>query len=161
MKESPKEQKLDHMLRSSVLVAGGFMGTEKRSVSDIIAADLAAMEECGATVEQLAQRMQQITDKAEPGLGTWVQIDSNLRAMTVGAKGALVCPWPHGGRFNKTVTTAERINSGRSVRWSDLNIHLITEHGFFEGRGSTFRIEPDKIIDVILKNVPEGNESDG
>jgi hypothetical protein len=150
MKESPKEQKLEHMLRSSILVAGGFMGTETRSVADIIAADLATLEQHGVTAEQLAKRMQQITNQAKPGLGTWVTIEANVRAMTDGAKGGLVCPWPHGGRFNKTLTTAERIDSGNSVRWSDLNIHLIAEHGFFEGRGSTFRVEPDKIIEIIM-----------
>ena len=65
MKESPKEQKLEHMLRSSILVAGGFMGTETRSVADVIDSDLAVLEQHGVTAEQLAERMQQIGELDE------------------------------------------------------------------------------------------------
>ena len=129
------------------------MGTDTRDVNQIIDDDLAVLTGFGITAEQLAQRMRIITEKAEPGLGTWVKIDDNLRAMTIGAKGALTCPWPHPGRFNKIVTTAERIDSGQNLRWSDLSIHLIEEHGFFQGKGSTFRLEPDKLIKVILQDM--------
>ena len=153
MKESPKTQKLEYMLKSSTIVAGGFMGTDTRYVDQIIDDDLAVLDGFGVTAQQLAQRMRLITEQAEPGLGTWVKIDENLRAMTIGAKGALTCPWPHPGRFNKTVTTAERIDSGQNITWSDLSIHLIEEHGFFQGKGSTFRLEPDKLIKVILQNM--------
>ena len=153
MKESPKTQKLEQMLKSSTIVAGGFMGTDTRDVNRIIDADLAVLAGFGITAERLAQRMRMITKKAEPGLATWVKIDDNLRAMTIGAKGALTCPWPHPGRFNKTVTTAEKIDSDKNVRWSDLSIHLIAEHGFFQGKGSTFRLEPDKLIKVILQDM--------
>jgi hypothetical protein len=31
-----------------------------------------------------------------------------------------------------------------------LNIHLVEEHGFFEGRGAFFRIEPEELIRVIF-----------
>ncbi|MHC4213330.1 MAG: hypothetical protein ACYSWP_08165 [Planctomycetota bacterium] len=153
MKESPQTQKLEQMLKSSTIVAGGFMGTDNRDVNQIIDDDLTVLTGFDITAEQLAQKMRLITEKAEPGLGTWVKIDDNLRAMTIGAKGALTCPWPHPGRFNKTVTTAERIDLGQNVTWSDLSIHLIAEHGFFQGKGSTFRLEPDKLIRVILQDM--------
>ena len=153
MKQSPQTQKLEQMLKSSTIVAGGFMGTDTRDVNQIINTDLAVLAGFGITAEQLAQRMRLITEKAKPGLGTWVKIDDNLRAMTIGAKGALTCPWPHPGRFDKTVTTVERLDSDKNVRWSDLSIHLIEEHGFFQGKGSTFRLEPDKLIKVILQNM--------
>jgi hypothetical protein len=62
----------------------------------------------------------------------------------------LVCPWPHPARFAKRVTTIRTAKTGRTIKWSDLNIHLIAEHGFFEGKGSTFRIEPGELIKVIF-----------
>jgi hypothetical protein len=31
-----------------------------------------------------------------------------------------------------------------------LNIHLIKEHGFFEGKGSPFRIEPSVLTKMIF-----------
>ncbi|HUW20731.1 MAG TPA: hypothetical protein VMW16_15645 [Sedimentisphaerales bacterium] len=151
MKESPRMQSLDAMLRSSRLVAGGFMGGDTRSADEIINEDSARIAQLAVTAGQIASRMGQITDKAKGGLGTWVRIDDKLKAVVHEAKGTLTCPWPHPGEFDKRVTTVERLDSADSIRWSDLNIHMIAEHGFFEGKGSPFRIEPAKIIRIILK----------
>ncbi len=150
MKESPQAIKLDRILRSSKLVAGGFMGTDSRSAAEVIDADIVELSKLAFTTEQLASRMQEITDKAKGGLGTWVKVDDKRQAMVEEAKGPAICPWPHPGRYVKRVTTVERLDSGEAIRWSDLNIHLIADHSFLEGRGSAFRIEPAKLIDVIL-----------
>ncbi len=150
MKESPQARKLDRILRSSKLVAGGFMGNDARSAAEVIDADVAELSKLAFTTEQLASRMQEITDRAKGGLGTWVTRDDKRQAMVEEAKGPAICPWPHPGRCVKRVTTVERLDSGETIRWSDLNIHLIAEHSFFEGRGSAFRIEPAKLIDVIF-----------
>lgn len=163
MRESPQMQKLEEILRSSKLVAGGFMGSDSRIVSEIVDADAAEVSRLGLTIVQVAARMQAITDIAKAGLGNWVKVDDKRQAVVAEAKGSIVCPWPHLGRYAKRVTTLELIRSGLplrlpsqdgaagdTIRWSDLNIHLIAEHGFFEGRGSAFRIEPAKLIKIIF-----------
>ncbi len=150
MKESPQNKKLEAVLRSSKLVAGGFMGVDTRSVSEIIDSDKNELSKFNITCEQIASRMQQITNTAKTGLGTWEKIEDNLEAKTDEARGFLPCPWPHAGRFVKRVTIVRRINTSETIRWSDLNIHLIGEHCFFQGKGSTFRIEPKKLIEMIF-----------
>jgi hypothetical protein len=70
--------------------------------------------------------------------------------MIIEVKGRIPCPWPHAGSYAKRVTTMEDTKTGREILWSDLNIHLIAEHNFFEGRGSPFRIDPQKIIEMIF-----------
>lgn len=150
MKESPQNKKLEAILRSSKMVAGGFMGDDNRSVFEIIDADKNELSRLGFTCRQIASRMRQITDKAKTGLETWVKIDGNLEARTDEARGFLPCPWPHAGRFVKRVTIIRRINTSESIQWSDLNIHLIGEHGFFQGNGSNFRIEPKELINMIF-----------
>ena len=149
-KKPPHTQRLEEILRSSKLVYGSFMGSDTRSASDIINADLAEISRLGVTSQHIAARMQEITDTAQTGLGNWVEIDKNHRAIIEEAKGIMVCPWPHPGKFAKRITTVELTESGQSIRWADLNIHLIAEHSFFEGRGSAFRIEPEKLIAVIF-----------
>jgi hypothetical protein len=150
MKESPQAQKLEEILRSSKLVAGGFMGNDTRSFSEVIDTDTAVLSRLGFTIEQISTRMQQITDIAISGLGSWVKIDRQRQARVDEAKGRLVCPWPHSGGFAKRVTTAKLIKPAKGIQWSDLNIHLIAEHGFFEGKGSAFRIEPKDLISTIF-----------
>ena len=149
-KKSPQLQRLEEILRSSKLVYRGFMGIDTRSVLDVIDADLAELSRLDITAERIAARMQEITDIAKDGLGNWIKIDETRQAMTEEAKGTLVCPWPHPGKFAKRVTTVKLNKSGQTICWADLNIHLISEHGFFEGRGSAFRIDPEKLIRVIF-----------
>ncbi|MBC8469375.1 MAG: hypothetical protein H8D56_07875 [Planctomycetes bacterium] len=150
MKESPQTRKLEQILRSSKLVAGGFMGDDSRSFNEVIYADASQVSKLGYTMEEIAARMQEITDTAKTGLGNWIKVDDKLQAVADEAKGSLICPWPHSGRYVKRITTVQRYNSGETIRWSELNIHLIAEHGFFEGRGAAFRIEPVKLINVIF-----------
>jgi hypothetical protein len=150
MKKSPQTRKLEHILRSSKLVAGGFLSDDSRSFTEVIEADASQVSRLGYTMEQIAARMQEITDTAKTGLGNWVTLDDKLQAVAEEAKGSLICPWPHPGRYVKRVTTVERHDSGETISWSDLNIHLIAKHGFFEGRGAAFRIEPEKLIKVIF-----------
>ncbi len=126
------------------------MGQDGRSAEDIIQSDAAVLARLHVTIDALAKRMSRITEAAEAGLGTWVAIDDKRRAMALGAKGFLVCPWGHRGQYRKTVTIVELIGWGRSTRWSDLSVHMIAEHGFFQGRGSTFRIEPKELIEIIF-----------
>ena len=126
------------------------MGDDSRSFTEVIETDASQVSRLGYTMEQIAARMQKITDTAKTGLGNWVTVDDKLQAVAEEAKGSLICPWPHPGRYVKRVTTVELYDSGVTIRWSDLNIHLIAEHGFFEGRGAAFRIEPEKLIKVIF-----------
>lgn len=143
-------QRLEENLRSSAQVANGFMGTDTRRVTEIIDADAAVLARLGVTVQELGDRMKGITDAAIKALGTWARIDDRRQARVDEARGVIACPWSHGHAFCKRVTTVRLDDSGKSVCWSDLNIHMIVAHGFFEGRGASFRIEPEELVHIIL-----------
>lgn len=150
MKQSPDMQKLEEVLRSSALTVGGFMGSDARSVTEVTDADAAELFRLGVSPKQLGARMTEITAAAEKGLGTWVRIDDVREAAIDEARGQMVCPWPHEAQFRKRVTTVRRTDSGETARWSDLNVHLIAVHGFFEGKGSAFRLNPTLLVRVIF-----------
>jgi rubredoxin len=150
MKQSPQLAKLEQLLRSSTIVAGGFMGSDPRSLMEIIEADATELRRLGRTNEELGARMQKITETARVGLGTRVRLDDHTDAAVEENRGMLICPWPEMGRHAKTITTVTRRDTGVNVHWSDLSAHLIRAHGFFQGRGSPYRIEPQDLVAALF-----------
>lgn len=150
MKQGPEVQELDIALRASTLVAGGFMGNDPRSVTEVIDSDAGELSRLGMTDKGLAARMEEITEKAAKAQGTWVEVCPGCDAQVDETRGAMPCPWRHRGRYFKRVTTFKHQDSGKVIRWSDLNIHMIGEHGFFEGKGSMFRIEPADLVRMLF-----------
>jgi hypothetical protein len=150
MKKSPQQNKLEALLRSSKLSACGFLGDDKRSLWEIIDADASELERLGRTKEDVAARMQEITNQAVSALGDWVHINEVFKVCVDDNRGMIPCPWPHAVRCLKRITTIHHLKTGKTVRWSDLNIHLIKEHGFFEGKGAPFRIDPKQLVDIIF-----------
>ncbi len=150
MKQSPDMQRLEAILRSSELAAGSFMGDDPRRVTEVIEADAAELFRLDVSVEQLVARMKETTAAAQKGLGNWVRIAGGFEAKLDEARGLIPCPWPHQERFYKRVTTVRRAGAEWTVRWSDLSLHLIEAHGFFQGKGSAFRIEPVEIVRMLF-----------
>ena len=153
MKQSPRDKKLEEVLRSTQLVAGGFMGSDPRHPIEIIEQDSVTLEDLSMTTTRLAERMTELTELATPRLGNWIDCASGkLRVKSEDYKGKLVCPWPHPGTFDKRITTVEHLGTGQQVSWTDLNIHMIAVHGFFEGKDAFFRIEPSEIVSILFED---------
>lgn len=151
MKRSPEMKRLEEVLRASRIVAGGFLGKDSRILEEIIETDAMEVARLGYTVEHIGKRMRELTDKARQGLGTPVKIDKKREGIADDNRGVIVCPWPHAGRYNKTVTTVRHLETGKSLRWSDLSVHFIESHGFFQGRGSAFRLEPRDLVHILFE----------
>ncbi|MBN1126317.1 MAG: hypothetical protein JXA82_15020 [Sedimentisphaerales bacterium] len=150
MKQSPDMKKLEEVLRSGRIVHEGFLGNDPRSLVEIIESDLATVERLGLTCESIAKRMLELTEAARPRYGAWTEPQEHIRVRCEDVKGSIVCPWPHAGRFVKRITTVHRLDLDKSIQWTDLNTHMIAEHGFFEGKGSFFRLEPDLLAEIIF-----------
>ena len=150
MKQSPNMRDLEFMLRSSRIVAGGFMGTDGRPLEEIVDTDMVSLAHLGYTAAQVADRMQELTALAIPELGNPVAVGGNLTVTSQDYMGRIICPWPHPMRLAKRITVARRTDTDESIRWTDLSIHMIAEHSFFEGKGSPFRIEPGKLVHLIF-----------
>jgi hypothetical protein len=102
------------------------------------------------TAGQIAQRMAELTSAGKSRFGAPVSVPPHLTISSDEYKGRIDCPWPNCSRFDKRITTACRSDLSQCLRWTDLNIHLIGEHGFFEGRGSAFRLEPEELIRFLF-----------
>ncbi|MDH7598536.1 MAG: hypothetical protein QHH07_02720 [Sedimentisphaerales bacterium] len=140
--------KVELSLRSSPALSTSFLGKDHRPVAEIIAADAATLARLGITATDLAKRMQGLAAIARQNLEVPVVV-GRIEVYCQQWKGRIGCPWPGCGLFDKTVTVARHLDKGIAASWTDLNMHLIAEHGFFEGIGSPFRVEPQVLVQLL------------
>lgn len=144
-------------MRTGPLAAHGFLGEDPRSLAHIIQADGLILERLGLTGKDLAARMRFFTEQGRRYMGAQVMVDGNYMVQTEEHKGMILCPFAHNHQEQKDITALTNLSTGKTVRWSSLNIHFIDEHGFFEGRGAEFRLEPDEIAEILGLVPPGGN----
>ena len=150
MKLSPRDKAQRERLLASRFSAAGFMGTDSRSLDEIIAGDQAVLQRhalCAATV---AQRLRAIDDRARAMFGAPIQLPGGIKATHYEAMGRIPSPFPGDGMFPKGETRIEWPD-GRCLRITRLGIALIERHAFFQGKGSPYRIEPDWVAQLTDK----------
>jgi len=139
---------VEQAIRSDPILAASFLGLDERPLGQIIAADMAELAALGITHHELARRMMELTAIARQNMETPVTV-GGIEVYCQQWKGHIACPWPGCGLFEKTLTVARRLDRDADVGWTDLNTHLIAWHGFFEGKGSPFRLEPQRLVRVL------------
>ncbi len=142
MKQSPEMQRIQETMTFGSLAAHGFLGHDTRNLTDIIRDDTLAVERLGLTHSAIADRMEYFTELASKRLGESVEIDGIYRVVCEEHKGKLPCPFADNVRVAKSMTTVINAENHLSMRWSALNVHMIRAHGFYEGLGARFRVDP-------------------
>jgi hypothetical protein len=147
MKLSPEEQKLLERMKPGIYSSQGFLGQDTRRPSVIIDTDRSTLEGMDVTPGQIANALRDILDQAAAAFGTPVDIDNGATAVFYESMGRIPCPFGDGVQRKGEVqlTTAD----GQTFHFTPLSVHMIDKHGFFQGRGSRYRIEPDAIADAL------------
>lgn len=148
MKVSPQEQKITQRMAPGVLCRDGFLGTDRRSLGEILDADRSTLVGLGVPAGRIAQRLGEITSAAMVAYGTPVKVGEGLVASYRESMGRIPSPWGD-GVFPKGEIELTHSPSGRAVRFTPLSVHLIDKHGFFQGRGSRYRLEPDELVEIL------------
>ncbi|NLX82280.1 MAG: hypothetical protein GXZ04_00455 [Clostridiales bacterium] len=147
MKQNPKDIPVVESLRAGILTRDGFMGEDTRPFTQIIMDDAALLASAGFTLQEITDKMAELT---KAGLtATGAPVDYQGFIITVEEyMGKLSCPF-RDHRAPKRNT--EVINQhGQRMSWTDLSIHLIKAHGFFQGKGSPYRLEPDELAAFLF-----------
>ncbi len=156
MKRNPADELLRLDMEAGRLAGEGFLGTDERPVSEIIAADRALLASQDLGARELAQALRDLTRKGMEGQGQ--PVETGDFAVTVEEyMGRIGCPFKDGFRAAKRNTRAVSRATGESLSWSDLALHLIEAHGFFQGKGSPWRLEPLAAA-AFLKPAKEARE---
>ncbi len=149
MKQSPELDAVQQQMRPGIITRDGFLGMDTRNLGEILEADDAVVMRMGLTHGDIARRMRELRAAGVAGLGLTVSVPPHFDVTVEGVRGKLPCPFGHDGLHEKTNTVARNTLLGEEVVFSDLSIHLIETHGFYEGRGALFRLDPAVLVRVI------------
>ena len=156
MKQTPQMQKIEENMRPGVITLDGFLGSDSRNLIDILIEDDADVKRLGYTHKGIAARMIALRDSGKMGLGEFVSIGSRFEIKVESVRGKLPCPFGDPGVFPKVNTTVRNLKLKSEITYTDLHIHFILAHGFYEGRNSLFRLNPEDLIKILeIKKPPE------
>ena len=141
MKENPIDSKVRQDMQER------FLGSDTRLIAQIIESDEAELRAAGLGADELARAMRRLTEKGMESLGDEVQADGFMVRVEE-YMGQIGCPFKHAVREAKRNTTAVDPR-GRVMTWTDMSIHLIERHVFFQGEGSDYRLEPLELAEFL------------
>jgi hypothetical protein len=149
MKQTVQLSRIQEKMKPGIITRDGFLGTDTRNLIDMLVEDDETVKRMDLTHAAVAQRMIDLRDAGLRGLGNFVLVEPHFEVRVDSVRGKLPCPFGDPGIFQKTNTTVRNLKSGKEVTYTDLHIHMIGSHGFYEGIGSPFRLEPEILISVL------------
>jgi hypothetical protein len=159
MKQTPQEKTIYDNFKPGKITKEGFLGDDTRHIHDIIEEDMHTLARLEVTQEQIADRLQYFIEEGKKGLETSVDI-GDFTTQVIWRRGMLPSPFGDPKRlYHKIVATVLNKKLNKELTYTQLNVHLIRDHGFFEGKGSVFRLEPEDVVE-ILDIHPEPSESE-
>jgi len=142
---------LEQVMRPGGLSTAGFLGPDERLL-DVLAADnRLVVDELGLTHQDLAWHLlilgavAQKEAAQEPKEITYHGRKFRIKAVTF--KAFVRSPFDDGTRTNCEVTL-ENLASGKKLTYSLLVPQMAERYGFYEGKGTRFRVAPRAIVGV-------------
>ena len=154
MKQTPQMQRVQDNMRPGAITLEGFLGNDIRNLEDILIEDDAEVKRMGLTHGDIASRMIELREAGKEGLGEFITVPPHFEVRVDSVRGKLPCPFEHPGLLPKTNITVRNTRLGREITYTDLQIHLIEAHGFYEGRGSRYRTDPEELVEVLEIETP-------
>jgi len=149
MKQTVELKKAQERMAAGVITRDGFLGTDRRNLVDILIADDGEVKRLNVTHQGIAARMIALRDAGMQGLGEFLDVEGHFEVRVDSVRGKLPCPFGDPGVFPKTNVSVRNSALSRELLFTDLSIHMIYAHGFYEGRGNPFRLEPRDLVEVL------------
>lgn len=150
VKMTPQMQAAQENMRPGIISSQGFLGGDDRPLVDIITEDEERVASTGKSIEEIAQRMEYFLVKGQAGLGEMIQVDADWEVRVDEARGKMVCPFQD-GVFSKVNVQVCKISAAACITYSLLSMHLIQLHHFFQGQGSTYRVDPEDLARILFE----------
>lgn len=143
---------LEQLMRPGGLSTAGFLGQDERLLDVLTADNRLVVDELGLTHQDLAWHLLILGAVAQKEAGkepkeiTYHGCKFKIKAVTF--KAFVRSPFDDGTRTN-CETTVENLASGKKITYSLLVPQMVERYGFYEGKGTRFRVEPRAIVEVL------------
>ncbi len=149
MKMTPEFQKAQANMQPGVITSDGFLGDETRPIIEIITADEERMAQLGIDFDEAAERMRHLLEEGRKGLGEPITVDGKWIVRVDEARGFLASPFEDGIFRKVNAVVNKKDGSDEQLLISELSLHLFEKYHFCQGKGSAFRLDPDKLKRVL------------
>ncbi len=149
MKQSPDLTTAQERMKPGVITSCGFLGPDRRNLIEILVEDEALVQRLNTTHKQIAQRMKELRDKGLAGLGMFEKVEDRFEVKVDSMRGQLPSPFEDHIMIGKQNTVVRNLKLNKEVTYTDIHIHMIEFHGFYQGKGSVFRIEPEDLVEIL------------
>ena len=158
---------LEAAMRPGACSEAGFLGLNE-SLEEVIEQDATWLKNLDISHEQIAGALEEllspsanadeatICSRRSEGKGRPLgNVGSVWSFQVSGSLGWQDCPWGCDLTIDNGYRLASRDyelldgNTGEVVHFPGLLIHLVREHWFFEGRGSPYRVDPTKLVQIL------------
>lgn len=153
MKQTAIEDSIQARMRPGAVTREGLLGEDPRPLVDLLEEDAAAVRRLGVSHAAIAARMRELRRAGLAGLEEPVAVAPHFEVAVEGVRGRLPCPFGD-GQVSKSNTRVTNLRLGRTISFSDLQVHLIGRHGFYLGRGARYRVDPAELV-AVLEVPPE------
>jgi hypothetical protein len=154
----PTEEELEKRMRPGAFSKVGFLGRDER-LSEVIAQDSETLRDLNLTYAEIASTLEALITAAENLPARKARL-GNVECRVAVHQGFQICPWvpdPNRGqcstgsgvRHASVDWVIANTETGEEMRGPGLIVHLVREHGFFEGRASPNRVDPFQLAGIL------------
>jgi hypothetical protein len=145
---------LETDMRPGKLSRAGFLGANEKLLEVLAADNRFVVEQQGLTHQELAKHLHVLA-----AVGTWQEKHhelgtpflyhgSKFKVTLLYFKGHVESPFEDDTKAN-TEATLKNVSGGKVVKYSLLLPHMMERYGFYEGKGTSYRVDPGKILEVL------------
>jgi hypothetical protein len=137
--------------KSEVGSNAGFLGAREKLL-DVLAADNQyVVDELGLTHQELAKHLH-----AMGSIGLWKQTEEveflyrgrRFKVKADPTSGTQPSPF-RDGTDSGNMVTVHNLHTGKKLRYALLVPYMIERYGFYEGKGTDYRVEPRQVVEVF------------
>lgn len=105
--------------------------------------------------KDIADKMQYFRNAGEKGLGEYIEVPPHFAVSVETVRGKLPCPFECQKILPKSIIKVKNKKLDKEIIFTDIMIHLILFHGFYQGKKSLYRVEPEDLIEILEIDKPE------